>query len=213
MSRQVYIRDYSVKRNSEMRNKMLAKIHVEFATLRPDLRHATEELKLERLAFCERVLNLRKPLDSMRRLNDSQLGRVIEAIKAEKPQGALPGCSVHHFRGSDKGVSCGVEQMAEIHHLAGAEQVWAINKVFDHLGWSQQGRENFLKSKFNRTSPNMLTPKQANGLLVILFNIAASRDLKTQHGEGTVITKAMKGKYIPELKKKLGIDQVRPKES
>lgn len=201
------------KPKASVRNRMMAKINIEFSKMRPDLRHSSEELKLERRAFCERVLGLRKPLDSMRRLTDGQLERVIEAIKAEKPQGTLEGCSVHHFRGTDRGVSCGVEQMAEIHHLAGPEQVWAINCVFDHLGWSATGRENFLKSKFNRTSPNMLSPKQANSTLMILFNIAASRDLKAKLGAEAVITKAMKGKYIPQLKRTLGIDKASRKES
>jgi hypothetical protein len=213
MSRQVYIRDYSVKRDADVRRKMMAKINIEFPKLRPDLRHSTEELRLERLAFCERVLHLRKPLESMRHLTNPQLERVIEAIKAEMPQGALPGCGVHHFRGADRGSGSGGEQMGRIHHLAGAEQVWAINQVLDYLGWSQAGRERFIKAKFDRTSPNLLTPKKANSLLMILFNIAASRDLKSEHGEQTVITKQMKARYIPELKTKLGIDQKSAKES
>jgi len=208
MSRQVQVRGYNDRRGKNVRNAMLAKINIEFAKLRRDLRHSTEELRLERLAFCERVLNLRRPLDSMRRLTDAQLARVIEAIKAEMPQGTLPGCSVHHFRGNERGLSCGPEEMGQVHHLAGAEQVWAITLVLDYLGWSAAGRERFIEAKYQRKSPNMLTPKQANGLLMILFNIAASNDLKRQHGEQTRVTKQMKMRYIPGLKKKLGIDQV-----
>src|SRR5262245_33409733 len=84
------------------RHRMLGKIHIEFPKLRPDLRHSTEELREARLQFCEQVLGLRKPLASMRRLNDKQLGRVIEAMKTLRgrmtTQPALPGCDVHHLK-------------------------------------------------------------------------------------------------------------------
>src|SRR4051794_3924098 len=98
MSNQGYSRHYSKHGNLNLRNRMLGKIHAEFPKLRPDLRHSTEELRMERLAFCERVLGLRKSLDSMRRLSNEQLGKVIEAIKREMPHQTLPGCSVHHFK-------------------------------------------------------------------------------------------------------------------
>lgn len=189
---------------------MLQRIHAEFPKLRPDLRHSTDEIRLERLAFCERTLNLRKPLASMRHLTDEQLGRVIEAIKREMSAPVLPGCAVHHFKArveTNDLSGCGPEQMAAIHHLAGQEQVWAIKRMLTHLRWGTEATENFISRRFKRRSPEMLSPKQANSMLMILFNIAASNDLKKQHGEATAITSVMKARYIPELKRKLGIDQ------
>jgi hypothetical protein len=212
MSRQVLIRDYPQKDALERRKRMLAKIHIEFPKLRPDLRHSTEELRLERLAFCERVLGLRKPLDSLRRLNDKQLGRVIEAIKAEKPQAILPGGAPHRPRGegqsaavhsTPRGKSCGP---GEIIHLAGPEQVWAIERVFEYLGWSKEGQARFLEKRFNRASARMLSPQDANSLLMILFNIAATNDLKALRGADARISRKEIGRYIPQLKRKLGID-------
>src|SRR6201999_3218974 len=94
-----------------------------------------------------------------------------------------------------------------IHHLAGPEQVWAIRQVLSHLGWSREGAENFIKTRYNRTTPETLTPKQANALLVILFNIAAARELKAKVGAGRAVTRAMIAAHIPELKRKLGIAQ------
>lgn len=216
MSRAVFTRNYSTKRDDRTRQRMLAKIHLEFPKLRPDLRHSTEDMRLERLAFCEQVLSLRKPLDSMRRLTEKQLSRVIEAIKEKKPQTALPGCGVHHFKREDEQAKvqmasqagCGVEEMkGAIIHLAGTEQVWAINKLAKYLSWSPKGMEGFLQSKYKRNSAGMLSPRQANSCLMILFNIAASRDLKAEHGQQVRITRSMIGRYIPQLKRKLGIDQ------
>jgi hypothetical protein len=208
MNRQGNIRNYSTSKSSdEARRKMLARINIEFPKLRPDLRHSPEELRLERLVFCEKVLSLRSPLDSMRRLTNVQLGKVIEAIKREMPQGNLPGCGVHHFK--KQAVACGVEQLGggSVIHLAGKEQTWAIEKLFEYLGWTNQGCEHFLKNKYNRITPKLLAPKQANSCLMILFNIAASRDLKAKHGQDKHISRTMIHAYIPELKRKLGIDQ------
>jgi hypothetical protein len=213
MSNQRYSRHYGKQGNKNLRNRMLGKIHTEFPKLRPDLRHSTAELKMERLAFCERVLSLRKPLDSMRRLSNEQLGKVIEAIKREMPHQTLPGCSVHHFKSKAVPASPGAttatdeSQQATIHHLAGNEQVWAIRRVLAHLGWSKAFVEQFIRQRYKRTGPEMLTPNQANALLMMLFNCAASRDLKERHGQQAVINKQMKGRYIPELKRKLGIAQ------
>lgn len=188
------------------RAKMLSKIHLEFGKLCPGL--SAEETREARLDFCTKVLSLRAPLESMRRLSDAQLGRVIEAIKAEKRQPRLPGNDVYQICPASPNTSCGPEQMgaAEVIHLAGPEQVWAINQVFGHLHWSQSGREKFLQSKYKRSAPTMLTPKQANSCLVILFTIAAHRDLKAKHGWAKVPRSAIR-QYIPELKSRLGIDQ------
>ena len=215
MSHHAYNRYYNGQREKELRTRLMRKIHAEFPKLRPDLRHSTEELKLERRAFCERALNLRKPLESMSRLSNEQLGKVIEAIKREMPSPQLPGCSVHHFKGKATAAPASPvasppadgQQPGEIHHLAGAEQVWAIRRVISHLGWSKEGAERFIKARYRSTGPEMLTPRQATALLVILFNIAASRELKAKRGADEPVTRAMIAAHLPQLKRKLGIDQ------
>ena len=210
MSRDAYVRHYSTKQPNEMRRKMMAKINIEFPKLRPDLRHSTEELREERLFFCQQVLGLRVVPSSLRDLTDKQLGRVIEAIKRERTNPPLPGYASHSLRQS--GHSCEAKDMtpgnetAEIIHLAGPEQVWAINRVMDHLGWSAEGRARFLKPRFNRENPALLKPKEANSLLMILLNIAASNSLK-RDGKVVKVTRAMIRHHIPTLKKELGIDQ------
>ena len=227
MSRDVYIRGYSPSRGLSKRAKMLRKIHAEFPKLRPDLRHSTEELREARLEYCTQVLNLRKPLTSMKRLTEGQLGRILDRMKADmgyaRVQPGLPGCNVRQFQprtntdaaitATRSTVSCGKDQMgkeangsAEVLHLASAESVWAINRVFDYLKWTTKGREGFLQSKFERTSPRLLSPGMANSCLMILLNIAASKDLKEQRGYKTVSRQAA-GRYIHELKARLGIDQ------
>lgn len=210
-TRQATIRDYPQKDAGEQRNKMLAKIHIEFPKLRPDLRHSAEEMRLERLAFCARVLGLRKSLDSLRRLTNKQLGRVIEAIKEQKPQGVLPGGAPRQFRGVDRdaevtpaGKSCGP---AEIVHLAGPEQVWAIDRVFEYLGWSKESQSRFMEKRYGRSVARMLSPRDANSLLMILFNMAASKDLKAARGTDQKIPRRDIGRYIPHLKHKLGIER------
>ena len=185
----------------DIRTLMLRKIHVEFPKLRPDLRHSTEELREARLRFCEEALRLKpQSLSSMSGLRDKQLERVIEAIKDHKRQPELrPGFTPK--------AEIELDAPAEIIHLAGAEQVWAIEQVFAYLGWSQGYQEVFLQKRYNRRSPQMLISTDATACLMVLFNIAASRDIKNQRGEGFKVSRKMIGQYIPTLKRKLGIDQ------
>ncbi|HET6261284.1 MAG TPA: hypothetical protein VFG99_03465, partial [Chloroflexia bacterium] len=61
----------------------MRKIHATWKDARPDLRHSTEELRSERLAFCQQVLGLSYPIESMTELSDEQLGRVIDALKEQ----------------------------------------------------------------------------------------------------------------------------------
>jgi hypothetical protein len=193
---------------------MIAKIQIEFPKLRPDLRHSTEELKEERLIFCQHALGLREPPSSLRNLSDKQLGRVIEAISKERSEPRLPGCEIHGTKASvrsNSNVRCKAKDMmqlegAEIFHLASGEQVWVVNRIFEYLGWTPEGQARFIESKFGRRSPTLLRPRQAQSLTFILLRIAASNDLKKKPGVVRV-SDAMIGSYIHDLKKKLGIDQ------
>ncbi|HYP29378.1 MAG TPA: hypothetical protein VE262_21890 [Blastocatellia bacterium] len=209
----------------EVRKKMIAKIHIQYPKLRPDLRHSTrEELREARLHYCSQVLGLRAPLESMKRLDDRQLGKVLDAMEAERRQGALPGCNVHRLPpkqtaqapGAGEGASgqAGAVERgavdsegAEIHHLAGAEQVWAINKLVSYLGWSKQGTEKFISKRYGRTNPRLLSPGDANSLMATLIYIASHHDLKKVFGEETKIPKPKIVANIPAIKRKLGIGQ------
>ena len=202
----------------KVRKKMIAKIHIQYPRLRPDLRHSTrEEMRESRLHYCSVVLGLRAPLESLKRLDDRQLGKVLDAIEAEMRQGVLAGCNVHRLlpketaqapdagEGASNQVRAGEE--AEIHHLAGAEQVWAINKLLSYLGWSKQGREEFIGKRYNRTNPRLLSPGDANSLMATLIYIASHHDLKKVYGEKAKIPKPEIVANIPAIKRKLGIGQ------
>ena len=203
----------------EVRKKMIAKIHIEYPKLRPDLRHSTrEEMRESRLHFCEQVLGLRAPLESMKRLDDRQLGRVLDAIEAERRQGVLPGCNVHRMipketapvQGAENNASqAGVEEgeEAEIHHLAGAEQVWAINKIMSYLGWKKERRDKFIGKRYNRTNPRLLSPRDANSLMATLIYIASHHELKKVYGQEATIPRAKILANMGAIKRKLGIGQ------
>lgn len=177
------------------RSRMIAAIHIEWAKIRRDLGKASHaELRDERLAYITRVLKLKRQVNSMRDLTDRQLGLVLDALRNFQPQ--LPGDVAH-------AAAQPATEGAEIIHLASAEQVFTINKLLDHLGWSVDARERFIQQRFRRTSPAMLSPKQANSLTMILLNIAAQRAIRTR-GIARV-SRAMIQAEIPRLKERLGI--------
>jgi hypothetical protein len=172
---------------------MLAAVNIKWAKLRPDLRDR-EELHDELCAFLTDRLKLKEPLTSLRSLTDRQLYRSLDALSEMETQPALP-----HSEAKNEGG-------AEIIHLATAEQVFTINKLLDFLNWSAEARSRFIQERYRRTSPSMLTPKQAHALLMILLNIATARVLKERSG-GTPVTRLMIRQEIPVLKARLGIDR------
>lgn len=182
---------------SAHRKGMIAAIQITWPQLRPDLRHAPEELREERLAFIQQTLGLKRPVASLTELSDRQIASVLDAMRALqlKPHPA-----------SSPAIAP-LTQEAEIIHLASAEQTHTINKLCAYLGWNDEARRGFLKRRYRRDSPAMLSPKQAHGLIRILFNIAASRDLK-QRG-ATHASQEMIREEIPHLKARLGIDRKR----
>ena len=197
---------------------MLARIHIEFPKTRPDLRHSPEEMKEALYDLCTEALNKRERVTSLRKLTDKELGRVIEAIKDRLRQPELPGSSVVKMS-QRRGLSCGIDEMgqssaavsaesAEIIHLSGEEQVWAINQVFSFLKWGKEAREGFMRRRFNRTSPSMLSPGDANSLLYILMRIAA-RKILTDEEDFKKPNQQLIASRIPEVKARLGIGKSR----
>jgi len=174
-------------------------IHATWRKVAPPTVVDAEDLRTERLSFAARVLNLNKPLESLSGLSGAQLGRVLDAMRELERATSRP-AAPHGVPTVDRRPST-----VEIHHLATTAQVEAIDKLFDYLCWTTEGREGFLENKFRMTSRRMLTPVQANACMRILFNIAASRDLRARGAERA--TQAMIRAEIPALKRLLGIDQ------
>ena len=178
----------------QTRRGMIAAIQIQWKELRPDLRHSPEELRDERLAYITDILKLKEPLRSLKDLTNYQMTRVLAHFDDLRAQPALPSTQV---------VARPV--VAEIVHLATAQQVFTINKLLDFLGWHPDSRKRFLSSRYQRENPVHLRPRQANSLIRILFNIACSQELKKAGFKK--VTRPMIGMHIPVLKKKLGIDR------
>lgn len=200
------------KPRNNVRQKMLGFIHVNFPRLRPDLRHSTEDMKEARLAFCTEVLGLRAPLVSCARLHNRQLEKVIEAIKRQLPQERLPGVeykrdAVASVNSRPKPTSCTAKDMrsGEVIHLAGNEQVWAIERVIEHLGWSPEGTEEFFQNQFKVSTPKMLKTKAANTALYVLLRSAAWKALRAEKGKDAKIDNETLNRRIRIIKMNLGI--------
>lgn len=199
MSRAYTDRYFASRDRKKNRRGLIAKANVLWKDLRPDLRHSSSELREARLEFARVELKLAS-LGSFNELSDYQLERLVRVLQREHSNRVLPGYEKHHLTPASG-------QGAEVYHLASKELVWAIEQVFNYLGWSAEYREKVIFDRFNRKSPRMLSPKSARSLLRILFTFAAHRDLKLKHGKETAITKAMMAIEIPVIKQRLGIDQ------
>lgn len=184
------------------RSRMIAAIHIKFKQVRRDLRHADEgEIRDERLAFINDTLRLKRSITSMRDCTDRQLGLVLDALGRLESQPALP-----NSQAVPAPKAAATTGGAEITHLASAEQVYAITKLLDFLNWRAEARANFIKQRFNRTTPQMLTQKQAQTLFMILLTIAAARSVKSRTGAARISRKMIQAE-IPDLKVRLGIDR------
>jgi hypothetical protein len=172
-----------------------------------------DDLRAARLAFSERVLDLRKPLKSMTKLTPAQLGRVLDAMRERERAPGLFGVSTSEFRVAEPGTRNPEPETGEVFHLATSAQVEAIDKLFAYLGWSTGGFEKFLDEKFQRRSARMLTPAQANACTMILFTIAGRKrvlsGMQYLDGDAPKISRALIRAEIPRLKRELGIDQQR----
>jgi len=196
------------------RRKMFARIHCQWKDLRPDLHNDPESLREGLLDYATAVLGVE--VTGLSTLSTGRLGKLLDAMREERSQpslpGALPGAARFKRAPSD---SPGVQNApAEIVHLASTEQVWAIQRVLNFLGWTAEGAAKFIKARFGRESATFLKPRQANDLLMILLTIACSAELKRENAEwGSTlkVSRQMIRAYIPKLKQRLGIDQA-PKE-
>jgi lipopolysaccharide biosynthesis protein len=183
-----------------VRSRMIAAIHLKFKKLRTDLRFCSdEEIRDERLAFINDALKSKRAIISMRDLSDRQLGLVLDALSRLETQPQLPNSQAANVAANAGNAS------AEIIHLASSEQQHTIEKLFNCLAWDDELRASFVKQKF-KSSPAMLTFKQANSLTMILLTIAATRAIK---GRGSVqrVSRLMIREEIPALKARLGIDR------
>lgn len=183
------------------RARMIAAIHIRFKQVRRDLRGSSEtEIREERLAFINQTLNLKHPVSSMRDLTDRRLGLVLDRLNQLLAQPPLPNSravTTPQTEGSGG---------AEIVHLASAEQVYIINKLIGFLGWSPAASEKFISQRFKSKTPNMLSQKQAQSLIMILLYIAAARSIKERTSAARVSRKMIQAE-IPELKARLGVDR------
>lgn len=182
------------------RARTIAAIHITWKKLRRDLRDP-DESREQRLTFIAGVLNLKQPLESTRELTDKQLGRVLDRMRELEGQPELPG--IQSIHATTQNTAAGE---AEIHHLATAAQIAAIEKLLACLGWSDVAKDAFIQRRFKRTSPRLLSPKEANSLTMILLNIAAANAIRSRTSVNRV-SRALIRVEIPALKRRLGIDQ------
>lgn len=195
-----HARRHDDRRNSQpARTRMLAAVHVLWHKLRPDLHHDKDQERDERIAFINDVLNLRRPVSSMRSLSDAQLGRVLDELRRREMQPTLAGYTPPVKPASVQ------PAVAEVIHLATAEQIFAVDKLFGYLSWTDEFREDFVERRFKRRRVSALTTGRAHALIRILLNVACSRDLKVV-GAGKVSREMIRAE-IPKLKARLGIDR------
>jgi hypothetical protein len=184
------------------RSKTIAAIQITWKKIRRDLCDP-EESREQRLTFMAGVLNLKRPLESTRDLTDKQLGRILDRLRELEWQPELPDTqSIHALIANPTEAT----NEAEIVHLATEAQVATIEKLVKFLGWGRQAQEAFLQKRFKRTSPRMMTPKQAGSLTMILLNIAASKSIRDR-SQVKRVSRVMTRAEIPALKRRLGIDQ------
>lgn len=182
---------------------MFGAIHIRWKQLRPDLHHPSDDSREQLLELVSSELRL-QDLQSLKELNNRQLARVLDVLASE--QGRKGPNVVRLGSRTPRKASDSTDTPGVVEHLAGLEQIWAINSLFGYLGWREGSREEFIAAKFHgRRNPAHLRPKEANVLLWILLRTAASKDLKA--GTDRKISKKEINAYIPKLKAQLGIDR------
>lgn len=185
------------------RNRIFAAIHTRWGQMRPDLKRSSEESREELHRFAEAELRL--AVTSLKDLSSQQLCRLLDSMARETTRRPAPGANLVSFPSPNTTISKPRAGEAEVVHLAGESQTWAIDRVFDYIGWGEEARSRFLDNKFRRKNAAHLTPRQAHSCLMILFTVAASKDLKAQGHKR--VPRDLAQEYIPKLKEKLGIDQ------
>jgi hypothetical protein len=202
--------------SSSSRNAAYASISANFKKMFPD---ADRE---ERLAWIAEYLGFigTHTLESMTQLTDEQLGAVAGEMKrltgqsnqrsAVSPrQKAAAGKVVQGNFGSPD-VQDGD---GETVFLSSPELVHTLEKLHAHIGWGMAWTATYLSKRlrtritFPPLSFRVLTFNQATRAVNMLLHIAAHRDLKDQRAASEKVSRQEVDKYIPELKRKLRIDQ------
>jgi hypothetical protein len=195
-----------------VRNRMLSAIHVKWAQKRPDIRSDKAELAGALRDFAAQVCELAN-VESLADLSDKELGFVLDALNGKPVAGGryaqpTPTAGANVLRGTfgHKAPRSPIvdREPAEITHLASPGQVVTAEKLFNFVQWPLEKQEAFLERRYKTKAVSMLTFKRANGLVRILLNIAASRDIKRKMA-GVKVSQAMIKAAIPELKRRLGI--------
>ena len=210
-------RKYNVNSRSmspQSRNSAIAAVQICWKQMRPDLHGDKDALREERLTWISNFLQLRRPLESVKDLSDGQMLLVLDEMKnmtgaksePKKPiepprQGNVVSMIGHLARKSPASIPA----LTATVFLTSDEQFYTLDKLVNFIGWNEEQTENFLKKRNFAPSLKMQKFDRANALTMILLNIAADKELRAQ-GK-TKISRAMTAKYIPVLKKKLGIDQ------
>lgn len=195
--------------SSQSRSKAYGKINILWNQMRPDLHFEDKEtIRVQRLEWIADFLGLKK-LVSTTTLSDAQIGRVLDEMM--RLTGQTPKTPQTAPKSQPSGIVGVVESTAtggaEVIHLATPEQVYTLEKIETHIGWTQEQRENYLKPRFRRTNFRTLKFEQANALMMQMLNIAAHKDLRLILGPGKPISREATRKYIPTLKRKLQIDR------
>ncbi|HKV41776.1 MAG TPA: hypothetical protein VJX67_21410 [Blastocatellia bacterium] len=201
----------TVKAN-DGRRRMLAAVNIRWRQHRRDLRHDEATLKDELRSFAAQVCGLAN-VDSLADLNTRELGHLLDALAPGTAR--LPACPSltrptfdrTHSRPSTSQVGKGTRPGAEITHLASEPQKATLQKLVDFLEWDAPKGSSFIAKRFKSQSLGMLTFNQATKLTRILLNIAVSKEVKRQLGNDVKVTKTMTDAAIPEIKRRLGIDQ------
>ncbi|HKQ06628.1 MAG TPA: hypothetical protein VJ464_15955 [Blastocatellia bacterium] len=190
----------------ERRRKMYAKISLDWKQMRPDLHHGSQEARDALHDFASAELRL-PPIASLRELTIPQLKKLIEAMQREIAQPQIAGLNLTAFAVQVPATQAAAQAApGEVVHLCSNEQAWAIGRVFSYLGWTDAGREAFLKRNFRRTNQRMLTVRQAGSAIRILLNIAASGDIKLRKGKDFKVPAWMIRAEIPALKRRIGLE-------
>jgi hypothetical protein len=206
---------------SGSRNAAYAAISINWKQMRPDL-YYTDESRDERLEWIGKFLGI-KNLESMTDLSDDQLGAVAGEMKrltghaaSPKPQAPSPKAKAAvdnvvagHFGGDrhTQVITDDLDGNGETIFLSSAEMVYTLEKLLEYIAWTPDHRESFLISRFGTSNLRMLTFKKAKVAVNTFLRIAAHRDLKVRNGADKPVSRKAIDKYIPALKRELGIDQ------
>lgn len=99
--------------------------------MRRDLHHPSNESREELLAFTKAELKL--DIDSLGDLSNPQVARLLDALARELESRPKMPVNVVRFPGRQDDQVQRIETHAgSIEHLAGEEQLWAIEKLFDY---------------------------------------------------------------------------------